>query len=85
MLLPHLQVQICNAQVEETALVVYWVMDGVDKCQVDFTSLQLVKQSDKFDDALSQVLEVYSVNDTSNHKRQKVYKNFGFATVVLIL
>ena len=63
----------------------YWVMDGVDMSQVGFTSWHLVKHSGKFDGALTQVTEVYSVNDTSNHKRQKVYKNFGFAKANFIL
>ena len=74
-----MQVQICNAGVEETALAVYWVMDGVGRYQAGFISWHLVKHSDKFDGALAQVTEVYSANYTSNHKKQKVYKNFGFA------
>ena len=60
-------------------------MDAVDSCWVGFTPGHLVKYGDKFDGALAQVTEVYSVNDASNHKRQKVYKNFGFAKAVLIL
>ena len=67
--------QICNGGVNDSALAVYWVTDGVDKCQVGFTSCHLFKHCDKFDGALAQVTEVYSLNDTSNHKRQKVYKN----------
>ena len=74
-----------NARVEETALAVYWVMDSVDRCQVGFAPWHLVKDGDKFDGALAQVMEVYSVNDTNKHKRQKVYKNFGLAKAVLIL
>ena len=34
---------------------------------------------------LAQVTEVYSVDDIINHRRQKVYKYFGFAKSVLIL
>ena len=76
---------VCDAGVEKTALAVYWVMDGVDRCQVGFTPWHFVKDGIKFDGELAQVMEVYSVNDTNNHKRQKVYKNFGFAKAVLIL
>ena len=77
--------QICNIGTDETALAVYWVMDDVEGCQVSFALWHLVKDEDKFDGELAQVMEVYSVNDTSNHKRQKVYKNFGYAKAVLIL
>ena len=73
----NLQVQICNARIDETALAVYLVMDGVDRCQVGFTSWHLVKHEDKFDGALAQGIEVYSVDDISNHKRQEVYKNLA--------
>ena len=53
LLIPHLQVQICNARAEETALAVYWVMDGVDKCCIGFALQHLVKDGDKFDSALA--------------------------------
>ena len=62
--------QICNAGVEETALAVYRVMDGVDRCQVGFAPHHLVKDEDNFDGVLAQVTEVYGVNNTSNHNRQ---------------
>ena len=52
---PHLQVQICNAGIEETALEVYQVMDGVDRCHVGFIFWHLVKNGDKFHDELAQV------------------------------
>ena len=65
-------------------LAAYWVMDSVDRCHVGFTSWHLVMNKDKFDGTLAQVTEVYTVDDTSNEKRQNVYKNFGFAKAVLI-
>ena len=66
-------------------MAVHWVMDGVDRCQGGFTSQHLVRHGNKFDGAWTQVREVCSVDDTSNHKKQKVYKNFSFAKAVLIL
>ena len=66
-------------------MAVYLLTDGVDRCQVGFTPWHLVKDGEKFDGALAPVTEVYSVNDISSHKRQKVHKNFGFAKAVLIL
>ena len=46
------------------------------------TSKHLVKHRDEIDGALAQVTEVYSVDDNSNQKRQKFYKNFGFAVLI---
>ena len=42
-ILPHLNGQICNAEFKETALAAYWVIDGVDRYKVGFTSWHLVK------------------------------------------
>ena len=36
-------------------LAAYLEIDGVDKCQVGFTSLHIVKHGDKFDGALGQI------------------------------
>ena len=60
-------------------------MDGVDRCQVGFAFWNLVKDDNKFDCALAPVMEVYILNDTRNHKMQKVYKNSSFVKEVLIL
>ena len=53
-------------------MAVYWLTDGIDSFQVGFALWHLAKDWDKFDCALAQVMEVLSVNDTSNHKRQKI-------------
>ena len=70
---PHLQVKIYNAGIEETALVIYWMTDGVDSCWVGFTSWHLVKHGDKFDGALAQVTTVYSAYDVIKQERHEVY------------
>ena len=57
-------------------------MDGVDSCQVGFTSWHLVKHRGKFDGVLTQEMEVYSADDMSKQKMQKVYKNCGFSKAV---
>ena len=72
----------CNEGNKETLVLVYWVMDSVDRCQIAFTSQHLVKHMYRFDGTLAQVMEVYSVDDDSNQKRQKVHKNFGFVKAV---
>ena len=72
-------------QVEKTAFVVYWVMNGIDWCQVGFVPWHLIKHTDKYNGFLAQVIDVYSTADDSNCRRQKLYKNHGFAKVVQIL
>ena len=37
-ILPHLQVQICNVGIKETALAAYLVLDLINRCPVGFTS-----------------------------------------------
>ena len=67
-----MQVQIRDAGKEETALVVYWVTDGVDRCQVGFVPWHLVKHMGKYNGALVQKMDVYSAADDSNYRRQKI-------------
>ena len=40
---------------------------------------------DKYDGILVQLTDIFSTVDDINYMRQKVYKNYGFAKVVLIL
>ena len=42
-------------QVEKTAFVVYWVMNGIDWCQVGFIPWHLIKHTDKYNGVLAQV------------------------------
>ena len=79
-----LQVQIRDAGKEETALAVYWVMDG-GWCQVGFVPWHFIKHMGKNNGVLAQVAYVYNAAYDSNYRRQKVYKNHGFAKAVLIL
>ena len=74
-----------DARKEETALAAYWVMNGVDRCQVAFVLWHLIKHMDKYNGELVQVTDVYSAVDDSHYGRQKVYINHGFVKVVLIL
>ena len=39
----------------------------------------------KYNGVLAQIMDVFSAADDSNYRRQKVYKNNGFAKAVLIL
>ena len=75
MLYFSLQVQIRDAVKEETALAVYWVTHGVDRCWVGIVPHDLIKHMGKYDVVLVQIMNVFSAADDSNYRRQKVYKN----------
>ena len=57
------QVQIKDAGKEETALAVYWVIEGVDRCRVDFVPWHLIKHMGKHNGVSMQVTDVYSAVD----------------------
>ena len=50
---------------EQSAVGVYWVSDGVDRCLVGFLHHHQVKHLNKLEGALCQVTEVYSDNSDS--------------------
>ena len=39
----------------------------------------------KYNGVLAQIMDVYSAADDNNYRRQKVYRNYGFAKATLIL
>ena len=69
---------------EQSAVGVYWVSDGVDRCLVGYLHRQQVKHLNKLEDALCQVTEVYSDNSDSPTKWHKHKKNFGCAIVAIV-
>ena len=77
--------QIRDEGKKKTALEVYWLTDGVDRCQVVFVPWHLIKHMGKYICVLAQIMDVYSAADDSNYRRQKVYKNNEFVKAVLIL
>ena len=62
---------------EQSAVGVYWVSDGVDRCLVGYLHRHQVKHLNKLEGALCQVTEVYSDNSDSPMKWHKHKKNFG--------
>ena len=69
---------------EQSAVGVYWVSDGVDRCLVGFLHRHQVKHLNKLEGALCQVTEVYSDNSDSPMKRHKHKKNFGCAIAAIV-
>ena len=69
---------------EQSAVGVYWVSDGVDRCLVGFLHRHQVKHLNKLEGALCQVTEVYSENSDSPTKWHKHKKNFGCAIAAIV-
>ena len=68
---------------EESALAVYWISDGIDRCCVGFLPRHLVKQWQQYDGRIAQVLELYQGSDSPTKKRKNV-RNCGCCEAVLI-
>ena len=69
---------------EQSAVGVYWVSDGMDRCLVGYLHRHQVKHLSKLEGALCQVTEVYSDNSDSPMKQHQHKKNFGCAIVAIV-
>jgi hypothetical protein len=76
-------IQITYNGQEQTALAVYWVTDGDDRCRVGFLRRHLVKHQADYDGKLAQVVEIVGANcgveDRAKQKRCR-----GLSRVCLI-
>ena len=68
---------------EESALAVYWISDGIDRCRVGFLPRHLMKQWQKYDGRVAQVVDVYEGSDSPT-KRHKNVRNCGCCEAVFI-
>ena len=69
---------------EESALGVFWIDDGIDRCLVRFLCRHLVKRHwATYDGRIAQVVEMLKESGSST-KRQKSHKNGGCCRGVLI-
>jgi hypothetical protein len=69
--------------IEESALAVYWISDGIDRCRVGFLPRHLVKHWKEYDGRIAQIVEMYKESESPT-KRRKNYKNLGCCQAVLI-
>jgi len=76
-------VQIIVDGIEESALAVYWISDGVDRCRVGFLPRHLLKHWKEYDGRIAQIVEMYEESESPT-KRRKNYKNLGCCQAVLI-
>lgn len=67
----------------ESALGVYWVSDGVDRCLVGFLQRHCLRNRDTYDGKLLQVIEMYNGNDSPT-KRSMNHRNKGCCLAAII-
>ena len=72
----------CNGQ-EETALAVYWVTDGIDRCRVGFLPRHLLKHQAAYNGKLAQVVE-FVAESNSPADRAKSHRCYGLCRAVLV-
>jgi hypothetical protein len=77
---------VVKGQGEDTVIVVYWVMEGIDRCCVGFLPKHLVMCAERYNGVLAQVIGVYpaATDHESKYVREKVHKNKGFVEVAII-
>jgi hypothetical protein len=61
----HRKVQVLVEGHEESAIICYWVNDGIDHCYVGFLMCCMVKHATCYDGVLAQVLSVLSADEKS--------------------
>ena len=71
---------------EVTAVAVYWIPDGIDRCHVGFLPHHIAKYATRYDGVLAQVTETFCLVVEGNKTVHKKYHcNKGFCRVVIIL
>jgi hypothetical protein len=59
----HVQI-IGEMEKEESALAVYWISDGIDRCRVRLLPRHLMKQWQLYDGRITEVVDVYEGSDS---------------------
>ena len=72
----------CDGQ-EETALAVYWVTDGIDRCRVGFLPRHLLKHKEAYNGKLAQIVE-FVAESNSPADRAKLHRCYGLCRAVLV-
>ena len=68
---------------EQTALSVFWVTDGVDRCRVGFLPRHLIKHKEHYDGRLGQVIDFLTTSESPGDKA-KSHRNKGVCRAVLV-
>ena len=70
--------------IEETALAVYLVSEGIDRYRVGFLRRFLVKHKKKYDGRLAQITEIIRSHSESPSDCHKYHRNKGCCHVILL-
>ena len=66
-----LAIQILNdCGIEETALGVFWVTDGIDRCLVGFLPRHLVRHSARYEGRVAQIVEFLKTSESPSQRRR---------------
>ena len=65
-----------DTQKEETAIGVYWVTDGIDRCLVGFLPRHCVPYKEQYNGRVAQVVEFLKGSESSSIRRYS-HKNRG--------
>jgi hypothetical protein len=76
-------IQIAVEGKEESAIAVYWVTDGIDRCLVAFLRRHLIKSKEEYDGKLAQVTEMLGGSD-SKEERAKYHRFRGMCRATVI-
>ena len=63
-----------DAGVEESAIGVYWVTDGIDRCLVGFLPRHCVHHKQKYDGRVAQIVELLKDSDSPSARRRSHLK-----------
>jgi hypothetical protein len=77
----HVQIRVDGS--EESALAVYWITDGIDRCRVGFLQRHLLKHWKEYDGKIAQIVDMYKDSESPT-KRMKNHKNLGCCQAVII-
>jgi hypothetical protein len=69
---------------EETALLINWVSNGIDRCRIGFLPKAYVPHAKMWDGALCQVVHVGAADDPSLIVRHKFHHCCGYVRVAVI-
>ena len=68
---------------EETAIGVYWVTDGLDRCLVGFLPRHCIRHRRHYNGRAAQVVEFYARSESPT-ERHRSYKNCGVCMAAML-
>jgi hypothetical protein len=68
---------------EITAIAVYWITDGIDRCLVGFVDINQLRQPVNLDGKVGQIVEFLSESDDDNDQaRSRMFQGICLAAII---